>query len=155
MAEFGATAGAIGVVSLAIQIADSLRKAVDFWDSVKDGPGDIKRLSAELQGLANILGFIEYESRMGLIPEWQQQLVTKSLVSVKQDVDNLASLISKLSINIGGSSNRRQLYWGRVKIVLKAAELAKLHGYIQSSMDILNLLQTSRAQYGGLRALKY
>lgn len=143
-----------GVVSLAIQIADNLRKAADFWDSVKNGPNDINRLSTELQGLANILTLLEYEykSTKDRIPEWQEQLIIRSLMSVKKEIDQLANLISDLDLNIGGLSNRRQRCWARVNIAWKGAKLTKLRGYIRNSMDILHLLLTSQNQYGSLRA---
>jgi hypothetical protein len=44
MDGLSAAASAIAVVSLAVQIAESLRELCDFWDSIQEAPEDIKAI---------------------------------------------------------------------------------------------------------------
>lgn len=78
MAEFSVAAGAVGVASLAIQIGQSIRQAVEFWDSIQEAPDEIHQLSTDLRNLANILTVFEYEAKRSNIPEWQGKIVKES-----------------------------------------------------------------------------
>jgi hypothetical protein len=121
MAEaFGLAASVLSVGSLAIQLGDSLQKAYEFWESIKDAPDHIRRLSSELRFLANVFYSIPLEDRSGL----------------REDIGELAGLISELARAIGPNQTR-------VKIVLKSSTLAKMRGYIESSKNILILLEAS------------
>lgn len=143
MAEaFGLAASVLSVASLAIQLGDSLQKAYEFWESIEDGPDHIRRLSSELRFLANIFYSIPLEDHSGL----QEQLVKSSLELAKKDIDELASLISELARAIGPNQTRMKRRWGRVKIVLKSGTIAKMRGYIESSKNILILLEAKSTQ---------
>jgi hypothetical protein len=49
MAEvFGVAAGAIGVVSLSIQLAESLQKVKRFYGAVKNAPPQVEELVEEI-----------------------------------------------------------------------------------------------------------
>ena len=142
MAELGVAAGAVGVASLAIQIGQSIRQAVEFWDSIQEAPDEIHQLSTDLRNLANILTVFEYEAKRSNIPEWQGKIVKESLMNVKRGVDRLASLVSDLERKVGGTSSKSRRYWGRTKIAWKENELSKHRICINSSRDDLILLQT-------------
>jgi predicted metal-binding protein len=50
MAEvFGVAAGAIGVVSLSIQLAESLQKVKRFYGAVKNAPPQVEELVEEIE----------------------------------------------------------------------------------------------------------
>lgn len=56
MAEaFGIAAGAIGVVSITIQLANSLQKVKDFCATVRNAPSQVAELIEEIEMLQNIL----------------------------------------------------------------------------------------------------
>jgi hypothetical protein len=136
MAEaFGLAASVLSVGSLAIQLGDSLQKAYEFWESIKDAPDHIRRLSSELRFRANVFYSIPLEDRSGL----REQLVKSSLELAKKDIGELAGLISELARAIGPNQTR-------VKTVLKSGTLAKMRGYIESSKNILILLEASSTQ---------
>ena len=48
MEALGGAASVIGVVSLALQVCEKLRNVHDFWQSVKEAPDDIARISTEI-----------------------------------------------------------------------------------------------------------
>lgn len=142
MAELGVAAGAIGTASLAIQIAQSPRQAVEFWDSVQDAPDDVRQLSTDLRSLTNILAFVEYEVKRSDIPEWQEKIAKESLMIVKIGIDKLASLVSDLERRIGRTSSSSRRYWSWIKITMKEREISKQGDCIKNSRDALVLLQT-------------
>ncbi|KAI9731808.1 MAG: hypothetical protein M1835_003512, partial [Candelina submexicana] len=55
MDGLSAAAGVISVVSLAIQLAESVHKVENFWKSVKDAPSEVNDLQENLGILAEIL----------------------------------------------------------------------------------------------------
>lgn len=60
MAEaFGVAAGAVGVISLGIQLAESLQKVKDFCSSVKNAPSHIAELIEEIEIMRDILSDLE------------------------------------------------------------------------------------------------
>lgn len=147
MAEvLGVVASAFSVASLAVQLGDSLQKAYEFWESIEDGPEDIRRISTELRLLANFLRMIQYEQTSGAMDPAQEELVRSALQIAKQDIDELAVTISELARAVGPNQKRLRQKWGRVRIVLKESKIAKMRGYIEGAKSILNLLQASRTQ---------
>ena len=58
MEALGGAASVIGVVSLAIQVCEELKKVHDFWQSVKEAPDDIARISTEINLLITWLTII-------------------------------------------------------------------------------------------------
>lgn len=64
MAEaFGIAAGAIGVVSLSIQLAESLQKVKTFYASVKNAPPQVAELIEEFEIMQDILSDLEVGSQ--------------------------------------------------------------------------------------------
>ena len=53
----GLSSGAsiLAVVSLAIQLADSVKKIYEFWESVQDAPEAIRQMTSDLRLLAKVL----------------------------------------------------------------------------------------------------
>lgn len=51
-------ASGVGVVSLAIQLADSINKLYHFWNSVQDAPADLRAMVEELRLLSAVLNGI-------------------------------------------------------------------------------------------------
>lgn len=48
MEALGGAASVISVASLAIQVCEELKKVHDFWQSVKEAPDDVARISTEI-----------------------------------------------------------------------------------------------------------
>jgi hypothetical protein len=57
----GLSAGAsvISVVSIAIQLADGVKKLLSFWDSVQNAPDNVKAMTKGLGVLSVVLDNIE------------------------------------------------------------------------------------------------
>jgi hypothetical protein len=64
MAEvFGIAGGAIGAISLSIQLAESLQKIKGFYAAVKNAPTQVEELIEEIEIMQDILGDLESESQ--------------------------------------------------------------------------------------------
>lgn len=55
MDGLSSAASGFAVISLAIQLADGVKKLCDFWNSVKDAPEDIQGVIADLRLLLIVL----------------------------------------------------------------------------------------------------
>jgi hypothetical protein len=145
MAEaFAFAASVISVVSLAIQIGDSVRVAIEFWDSIQDAPEELRRVSMQLRLLADYMIIIQHEHRAGQIEGFQEQLVKNALTMMKEDIDKLASVVSDLSRRSAQDGLRR--HWGRMQVVLKEGKISRLRDHVESAISVLTLLQTGRPQ---------
>ena len=60
---FGIAAGAIGVVSLSIQLAESLQKVKSFYAAAKNAPTQIEELIEEIEIMQDILSDLESGSQ--------------------------------------------------------------------------------------------
>jgi len=147
MAEaLGFAASIISVASLAIQIGDSIRVAIEFWDSIQEGPEELSRVSMQLRLLADYMIVIEHEHRAGQMDSFQEQLVKSALTMMKKDTDKLASVISDLASRIGSAQGGLRRKWGLVQVALKEGKIARFRDHIESAISVLTLLQTGRAQ---------
>lgn len=101
MAEaLGVAASVISVASIAIQLGDSLKKAYSFWESIKDGPADIKGVPSELRLLAGVLTLIRRDFEGGSEESAEEVLVKDALKLAKDGIDSLALIITELSSSI-------------------------------------------------------
>jgi hypothetical protein len=117
---------------LAFQIGDSLHKALDFWDSVKDGPEELDWVSTQLRLLADYMILVKQEYRTGAVEGIQEQLVKNTLVVMKRDIDKLAKIVSEPEVKIRPQHDGIRRTW-------KGGKIAKLQGHVESAM-------TSRSQ---------
>ena len=69
MAELGIISGSLGIISLAIQVADSLMKLKSFIDTVKEAPGDIKYLVRQIEALNLVLSSCSLNEHEHGIPD--------------------------------------------------------------------------------------
>src|SRR5271170_3499633 len=132
MEPVGLTASVISIATLAVQLGDALRKAADFWESVEDAPANIRRISRELRLLVNVLSTIKHEYQTGRIQEAYEPMIKDALDLAKEDVDELATIISGLARQLGPANNRAKRQWGRIQIVLKGGKISKFRSSLES-----------------------
>lgn len=89
---------------------------------------------------------IRHRHESGFNQDVHDQWIKEALELAKQDIDELASLISELARSMGPGNGRLKRHWGRVRIVLKGDKIAKFKSYIESAKSILSLVQTSQTQ---------
>ena len=146
MEAVGLAASVISIGTLVIQILRGLNTANEFLESIEEAPSFIRRISRELKLLTNLLTTIEHEFKDGRIQNTSMNAMQEALTIAKQDVDELASLVSELAKGIRPEAGRFERHWKRLKVVLKAEKIATMTGHIENAKSILNLVQTSRIQ---------
>jgi len=147
MAEaFGVAAGVISVASLAIQIGDSLRIAIDFWEAVQHGPENLDRICTQLQVLYEYIAEIRREHQNGQIHGIQEELFKSTLVMMKRDLDKLTDLVSDLAQGIAPSQDSWNRKIGRVQMAMKEGAIKRAKEYVESATYLLHFLQSWRSQ---------
>jgi len=63
MEGLSTAASVIVVVSLTIQLAESVKKLRDFWNSIKQAPEDIRAIATDLELLSSVLAEIACEAQ--------------------------------------------------------------------------------------------
>lgn len=131
MDGLSAAASGIAVVSIAIQLGDSLQKASDFIESIQEAPEDIESTFSELQILSSLL------------QEIRPLLGTNS--SAKASLENLEGKISSFMDLVnrykpGLCSRRRQTRkWSAVKVATKREQFKKLRESLNDTKSTLML----------------
>lgn len=133
MDGLSAAASVIAVTSLAFHLAESTKKAFDFWDSVQQAPEEIEDIKLGLKSLENVLERIGNEA--DLYGSNSTTLSTLQLCSTK--INAVTSLTSGLEAKLA-SMKTRERKWGAVKVALKQAKIKQL----QRSLDGLKATLT-------------
>ena len=131
----GAASG-IAVVSIAIQLADSIKKLYEFWTSVQDAPEDIRAIVKELRLLSAVLDGIKLnEQRYGPDPT-----TTIVLESCTDKVTALVGLVDDLEPGFA-STSRRHRKWSAFKMTLRSEKIKKLRVSLEETKATLILAQ--------------
>ncbi|CAD6449242.1 39ddf245-6cb6-4472-bd36-f8e5c72a58fd-CDS [Sclerotinia trifoliorum] len=111
MDPVGFTASVIGIETLAVQLADAVRKAAAFWETIQGAPSDISRLSRELRLVAN------------------------------GDVDQLSIFISELTRKLSRNNEKFKDNLGSIKGIMTLLQASRNQSsivQINSKLDILD-----------------
>ena len=136
MDGLSAVANATAVVSISIQLADSIKKLYEFWDSVQEAPEDIQNIRADLELLTTVLSDITLEA--------QHQPPDGTLITVlKQCTVKVGALTAMINeIEPGFASHKCSVRkWNAIKAVFKDKKLKKLQTTIEGLKATLILAQ--------------
>ena len=129
-------ASAFAVVSLALQLADSVKKLYDFWDSVRDAPRDIQATTSDLKILQSILSSIAHDAQH----TEPDEILANALQSCNTEVSTLVSILEV--IQPGFASRRLHTQkWTAIKAVLMGAKLKKFQDIVERLKTSLLLVQ--------------
>jgi hypothetical protein len=129
-------ASVIGVVSLAIQLADSVKKLLNFWDSVQNAPENVKAITKGLKVLSVVLDNIEAHQKL----HGEDQATTELLDSCRDHVTALMNLIQDFEPGFT-SQSRRTRQWVALKAVFKKEQIQKFQHLIQETKITLIMAQ--------------
>lgn len=136
MAEaFGVVSGGLGILSVAIQIASSLKTLKDFLDLAKETPEEIRLALNELEVLSLVLQDIEQSVDDGRasLPV-MRQAVDQAVKLCKTSSDGLQSLAQETG-RLVSSKNR----WSSFRGALKRDKLTRLRTQLESTKTLLAL----------------
>ena len=129
----GAASG-IAVVSLAIQLGDSVKKLCEFWASVKEAPDDVRAITADLQLLSSVLAGIASE-------EQHVELDPTLIAALKACHDNVAKLVRIANdMEPGFASKKPRIrIWTAFRAVIKGESIQKSQRILEGLKSTLTL----------------
>ena len=137
MAEGLATAASgIAVLTVAVQLAQSIKKLSDFWTSIKEAPEDIQAIVTDLDLLSNVLIRIAHEAQH--VEPDASLAATLNVCLVK--VRKLTALLNEIEPAFD-SSDLRVRKWTALKAVLKQGQLVKFQVALDRLKGTLLLVQ--------------
>ena len=131
-----ATASAFAVVSLAVQLAESVKKLCDFWTSIREAPKDIREISADLRLVSNVLTQVAYETQHAE----PDTVLVDALKACSEKIKTLSSLLNEIEPGFASTSSRVRK-WTAFKAVLKHAQLKKFQEALEKLKSTLVLAQ--------------
>ena len=142
MEPLSGAASVIGVVSLAIQICDELKKLHDFWQSVKEAPDDIANISAELKIFMTLLTVIanNYQRHGCDDKSPNKDVATDTLKLCLTTVHDMSTEVRDLESGITKDSSSRR--WASVKFVFRKDKREKAMAQMERMKSLLIIVQT-------------
>lgn len=142
MEALGGAASVIGVVSLAIQLCEDLKKIQDVWQSVKEAPDDIARLSTEIKLFITWLTIIANNyQRQGFSRSSPNEVAAtetlRSCLVIAHEMSNEVKDIDSKFFK--GPMSRR---WAPVKFVFRKDKMEKLSKQVERMKMLLIIVQT-------------
>ncbi|KAI4209388.1 MAG: hypothetical protein LQ351_007678 [Letrouitia transgressa] len=114
MEGLSAAASGLAVASMAIQLADNVKKLHDFWDSIKDAPETVRAITNDLQLLSRVLADIALEAQHS-----EPDVVLEGVLSAcTAKVDALNAIVNDLEPGFS-SSNIFLRKWTAFRSTLK------------------------------------
>ncbi|KAI9749344.1 MAG: hypothetical protein M1835_001564, partial [Candelina submexicana] len=116
-------ASSFAVVSLSIQIADSVKKLSSFLGSAIDAPSYVRRLIEELDIFKDVLEMIARDIEEAPLPASNIEPVRRCLVTCNERVQNIVSMVNDLEQAL--SQGGRRMRWASLKTAFKKEKMAE------------------------------
>lgn len=142
MEGLSAAASVIAVTSLAFQLAESIQKLFDFWDSVQNAPAEIHDIKFELGSLRDVLEQIGHDA--------QYQLANPSMVLALRLCSEKINVINSLTaeIELGfASSKSLTRKWSALKAALRRGKIEKVQSALGRLKETLILALLNNVGY--------
>jgi hypothetical protein len=127
-------ASAIAVVSIAIQLSDSIKKFSDFIDSAKEAPENVESILSELRFLSSILEDIRLQQSSPLNTNTS---AANRLTDLQQKITTFAALANRYRPSLN-SKDRRIKKWTAMKVAFKSEKFKKFSDSL--NQEKLNLI---------------
>ena len=132
--------GAIAVVSLGLQLVDTIKKASRFIRGIRDAPAEISTFASNLQHLHltldKVTGLITRQ-REGENLSASTDLLESAVRNCEPNITNLSKLIHRLQKRFE-RNGRHRATWASVSSVIKKDDLERYRGRIQEDLIVLN-----------------
>jgi hypothetical protein len=145
MAEaFGVAAGVFGVVSLSIQLAESVQKVKGFYANVKNAPPRLADLLEEIAEMSELIKELEHEQRSTSVAT--SPLMNRCIESSLTAVEYFTTFSLELDTRV-----KRRKIGGGVKFALDQEEIERMLNRVERAKSLLTLAymqyQTALQQY--------
>lgn len=128
-------ASGFAVASLAVQLAESVKKLYDFWESVKGAPEYFYTIQTDLRLLSTVF------ERIGR----EEDLSDPCLRDVLKNCEGqVASLVETVGDIVPGfkAESRRTRTWASLKAAFKKEKVSEFKSCLQHTMSTLHLALT-------------
>lgn len=132
MDGLSAAASGIAVASFTIQLAESVKKLYDFWESVKNAPKHFCAIQTDLGLLSTILEKIDREENLS------DPYLRNVLKNCEGKVELLVKTVSDIVPGFKAES-RRTRTWASLKAAFKKEKVRELKSCLEETMSILRL----------------
>ena len=133
MAEaFGIAAGAVGVVSLSIQLAESLQKVKGFYAAVRNAPPQIEELIEEIEIMQDILSGLELGSQSANATSGMN--MQRCMKVAQRATRSFATFSGELQSRVKKSKCR-----GGVKFALSRDDMKRMLDHLERTKSSLSL----------------
>jgi hypothetical protein len=133
MAEvFGIAGGAIGAISLSIQLAESLQKVKCFYAAVKNAPAQIEELIEEIEIMQDILSDLESGSQSAHMAS--SASMRRCIKVAQRATKNFVAFSSQIQTRVKKSKFR-----GGVKFALSREDTKEMLDQLERTKSSLNL----------------
>lgn len=128
--------GAIAVLSLSLQLGQSVQNIHCFWSSFTDAPLEVRRIQEDLSLLKFLLESIaEFYQSHPIVIVSSHSAATRSLDLCRLKVQKLASIVDALQAGLNG--NRRQRCWAMFKTALRKNVIAETVEHLEGAKTTL------------------
>lgn len=127
---FGIAAGAVGVVSLSIQLAESLQKVKSFYAGVKNAPLQVAELIEEIEIMQDILSDLEASSQTVASNSNMKRCINAAQRATK----SFASFSEELQASI-----KKRRYRGSARFALSRDDIKQMLDQLERTKSSLNL----------------
>ena len=136
--------GAFAVVSLAIQLVDSVQEARTFLKDVRNAPNELVRLDETLDQLSSVLQYVRTlleEQILALRLPGTPTFILGALENCARKMGPLKSLVDEARVSTG---QRRSLQraWGSTRFAAKKKDLRQLERQLSDAKSDLQLAIT-------------
>jgi hypothetical protein len=133
MAEvFGVAAGTIGVVSLSIQLAESLQKVKSFYAAVKNAPTQVEELIEEIEIMQDILSDLESGSQSANMAS--SASMRRCMKVAQRATKSFVAFSGQLQARI-----KKSRFRGGVKFALSRDDIKEMLDQLERTKSSLNL----------------
>ena len=139
MEGLSTASGVIAVLSLTIQLANSIKELYEFWGSIEEAPGEVRDIVANLKLLSSVLdNIIQFEAGTNhvIADDTLKDVLESCVLRVKRFTD----LVSPFER--GFVSKKRAIRtWAALKAVLKAEKVKQFRTALEELKTTLLLAQ--------------
>ena len=138
MAEvLGIVASGVSIVSLAAEVARSVRTIKDLWADIKDADKSIKTLIEELETISTVLMDIAEESKDQELetPLRNSNSLARSLNLCHAGARQLRDIVDDIQKNLASKGRK----WARVRLFLQKDKVTKFRAQLESAKSSLVL----------------
>ncbi|TGO37875.1 hypothetical protein BHYA_0087g00340 [Botrytis hyacinthi] len=137
MEGLSSASAAFAVISLAVQLAESVKKLMEFWKAIEDAPGDICDLFDDLELLSAAL--IQNQRKFAQHSPYDL-IARRILTKCQKRVEHLSSKLSPTMSAFTSFSSRKRK-WAALKIILKNEEIKKLRASVGESLVAVQMIK--------------